>query len=154
MLGRTQIRRSVDGRLVDGGTAAGCEIIASALQDRGRAKIVGMPTFGQGTVQTVIPLHNGDDGAMKMTTAFVIRASGKPLQKFGVIPNVVVANSQQEADDLAQRKNLFSEATLPGALDYGDPVERPLPASAEAPPSGFTGDYQLERAISLLSGGK
>ncbi|HEY3950449.1 S41 family peptidase, partial [Phenylobacterium sp.] len=48
--------------LVNGTTASGCEIIAGALQDRGRARVVGMPTFGLGAIQTVIPVHGGKDG--------------------------------------------------------------------------------------------
>jgi len=75
--------------LINGGTAAGAEIIASALQDNHRAKVVGLPSFGRGSIQTVIPLNNGVDGALKVTTAYFYRPSGEAIEGVGVKPDVV-----------------------------------------------------------------
>ena len=136
--------------LVNEGTASGCEIIAAAMQDRKRATVMGMPTFGQGTIQTVIPLNGGVDGAIKVTTAFQYRPSGRPIQKLGVMPDIVVAQSAAAADDFARRTYVFSEASLPNALDAEVGSSRILPARAESPAAGFSGDYQLQRALETL----
>jgi carboxyl-terminal processing protease len=136
--------------LVNERTAAGCEIIAAALQDRSRAKVVGMPTYGQGTVQTVIPLTGGVDGAIKFTTAYIYRPSGRPIEKLGVIPDFLVAATKVAAENFANHNYAFSEASLPNALDAGQPAQRELPRSADAPPASTTGDYQLSRALEVL----
>ena len=136
--------------LVNGGTASGCEIIAAALQDRGRAKVVGMPTFGEGSVQTVIPLNGGTDGAVKVTTSFIYRPSGRPIQKSGDVPDVVVANSRDAADRFARRDYGFREASLHNALDVEGETPPAMPTNAESPPASFLGDYQLQRAREVL----
>ena len=91
--------------LVDGGTTAGAEILAGALQDNRRAVIAGSPTFGFGMVQTVIPL-NGGLGALKITTSRVYLPSGRALQRHGIQPDIPL-----HAGDTVQR-----EAELPGSL--------------------------------------
>ena len=77
--------------LIDADTASGAEIIAAALQDHGRARIVGVKSFGEGSVQTVIPLAGGADGALKFTTAYFLRPSGLRIEAVGVTPDIVVA---------------------------------------------------------------
>ena len=78
--------------LIDESTAAGAEIMAAALQERGRATIVGMPSAGAGTVQTIIPL--GDNrGALRLTTSRVHTASGRALEGSGVTPDLVVVQA-------------------------------------------------------------
>jgi carboxyl-terminal processing protease len=76
--------------LINGGTAAGGEIIASALQDNHRARIVGAPSFGRGSIQTVVPLQNGTNGALKVTSAYFYRPSGPAIDGVGVTPDVAV----------------------------------------------------------------
>jgi carboxyl-terminal processing protease len=74
--------------LVDNGTASASEILAAALRDHGRAKLVGLPTYGKGTVQTFYDL---DDGAgLKLTTARYLTPSGNFLESKGLIPDVRV----------------------------------------------------------------
>lgn len=77
--------------LVNEGSAAGAEIIAGALQDTHRATIVGMPTFGNGTIQTMIPLENG--GALKLTTNDILLPSGRGFQEVGILPDILVAQT-------------------------------------------------------------
>jgi carboxyl-terminal processing protease len=74
--------------LVDQGTASAAEILAAALHDHGRAQLVGVPTYGKGTVQTFYDL---DDGAgLKLTTARYYTPDGKLLESHGIVPDVMV----------------------------------------------------------------
>jgi carboxyl-terminal processing protease len=73
---------------VDNMSASASEIVAGALQDYGRATIVGVTTFGKGSVQTVRNLANG--GAIKLTTAHYLTPKKRVIDKKGVTPEVVV----------------------------------------------------------------
>lgn len=74
--------------MVDEGTASASEIVAGAIQDRGRGIVVGSPTFGKNAVQTVIPLSDGS--ALKLTTASFYTPSGKSIGEKGITPDVSV----------------------------------------------------------------
>ncbi len=74
--------------LVDQGSASGSEIVAGALQDHKRAVLVGMKTFGKGSVQTVIPLSDGS--AMRLTTSKYYTPSGRSIHGKGIMPDIVV----------------------------------------------------------------
>ena len=74
--------------LVNGGSASASEIVAGALQDHGRATIVGTRTFGKGLVQTVTPLSRGR--AIKLTTSQYFTPSGDSINDIGVSPDVYV----------------------------------------------------------------
>src|SRR3546814_16620997 len=74
--------------LVDAGSASASEVLAGALHDNGRARIVGSRTFGKGSVQTLLPLDNGD--SVKLTTARSYTPSGKSIQARGIEPDVVL----------------------------------------------------------------
>lgn len=76
--------------LIDGGSAAGAEIVAAALQDLRRATVIGTRSAGHGSVQTVIPLGPGQ-GALRLTTAHVATPGGRALEQTGVTPDIVVA---------------------------------------------------------------
>ncbi len=73
--------------LVDQGTASAAEILAAALRDQGRAQLVGVPTYGKGTVQTFYDLDDGS--GLKLTTARYYTPAGKLLESNGIIPDVV-----------------------------------------------------------------
>src|SRR5690606_38304821 len=83
--------------LVNVGSASASEIVAGALQDHGRATVIGNRTFGKGSVQSVLPL--GEDTGIKLTTARYYTPKGQSIQVTGVSPDITV-------DDTAQG-NLF-----------------------------------------------
>jgi len=74
--------------LVDGGSASGSEIVAGALRDHGRATLMGERTFGKGSVQTVIPLRDGQ--ALKLTTSRYFTPSGVSIHERGLEPDIVI----------------------------------------------------------------
>ena len=80
--------------LVNQGTASAAEIVAGALQDHNRAVIMGMNTFGKGSVQTLLPLENGRLGAIKLTTAAYYTPAGRSIQAAGIEPDITVRNLQ------------------------------------------------------------
>jgi carboxyl-terminal processing protease len=102
--------------VVDAGTASAAEVLAGALHDNHRARIVGSRTFGKGSVQTLLPLDNGD--SVKLTTARYYTPSGKSIQALGIAPDVVL-HAAAAGKDGAQQGNAaapVTEATLPGHL--------------------------------------
>jgi len=81
--------------LVDRGSASGAEIVAGALRDHGRATLMGERTFGKGSVQTVMPLRNGE--ALKLTTSRYYTPSGRSIQERGLEPDVKIAVMAHES---------------------------------------------------------
>jgi carboxyl-terminal processing protease len=76
--------------LVNGASASAAEIVAGALQDHGRARVVGEKTYGKGSVQTVMPL--GEGSAIKLTTSRYLTPSGRSINGTGIAPDVAVAS--------------------------------------------------------------
>jgi len=97
--------------LVDGATASAAEIVAGALQDHGRAVVLGTPTFGKGSVQTVIDLDGcgAKPCGLKITVARYYTPSGRSIQGQGIAPNVIVDATAPPIDP--------SEAELPRERD-------------------------------------
>ncbi|HSC15359.1 MAG TPA: S41 family peptidase [Gammaproteobacteria bacterium] len=79
--------------LVNAASASASEIVAGALQDHGRARIVGEKTYGKGSVQTVMPL--GEGSALKLTTSRYLTPSGRSINGTGIEPDVVVRSDDQ-----------------------------------------------------------
>lgn len=100
--------------LVDGGSASGSEIVAGALRDHGRAALMGERTFGKGSVQTVIPLRDGQ--ALKLTTSKYFTPSGASIHERGIDPDVVLSNLPK-APDVAP-PSMSQDAAVQSALQY------------------------------------
>jgi carboxyl-terminal processing protease len=81
--------------LVNHASAAASEIVAAALQDHQRATIVGVPTYGRASIQTILPLS--DQTAIKLTTAHWLSPNGRSLQPDGLVPDIVVSKEESEA---------------------------------------------------------
>ena len=82
--------------LTDEYTASASEIVSGALQDYGRATVVGGTTFGKGLVQTLTPLSNG--GALKLTTAVYLTPKGRDINQKGIVPDVVAPDDPATPD--------------------------------------------------------
>ena len=103
--------------LVNGGSASAAEIVAGALQDHGRATIVGTTTFGKGLVQTVMPLSKGR--AVKLTTSRYYTPSGDSIHESGVAPDIVVAGVAGFPDQsLSSTIDSESDTQLLEAVQY------------------------------------
>jgi carboxyl-terminal processing protease len=137
--------------LINGGTASASEIVSGALQDHKRARIVGTTSFGKGSVQTIIPLNNGDDGALHMTTARYYTPSGRTIQAEGIVPDVVVSQGADEDDPYTEFDQ--REANLPHHLEAEGPRPAPAPPAILPPKGKKFDDFQLSYAVSMLSGG-
>lgn len=83
--------------LVNSGTASASEILAGALQDDGRAEVLGRPTFGKGLIQTLIPLNDGS--GLAVTVARYVTPAGRDIQSTGITPDQVLAASTRETPE-------------------------------------------------------
>jgi len=108
--------------LVDVGSASASEVLAAALRDNQRARIIGSRTFGKGSVQTIMPLDNGD--SVKLTTARYYTPSGKSIQATGLVPDVELQpQTDNGEDDPSTWLADVTEAQLPGHLSAEDEDE-------------------------------
>ncbi len=159
--------------LVNGGSASASEIVTGALQDYARAKVMGTPTFGKGSVQTVLPL--GPDTALKLTTARYYTPNGESIQAKGITPNYIV-DPLPSGDPYAALRT--READYSNQIGTGGPATPAASAAAaqrearetaarqvlelqieqdpnkfpKLPEYGSKDDWQLQQALNELQG--
>ncbi|MGB5715552.1 MAG: S41 family peptidase [Gammaproteobacteria bacterium] len=136
--------------LVNQGSASASEIVAGALQDHKRAIIVGVKTFGKGSVQTILPLSS--DSALKLTTARYYTPSGKSIQAEGITPDIELESIEVAA--LERKIEPLKEANLSRHLENGngDEGEASDDTEEDEVTVSVTEDYMLYEALNLLKG--
>lgn len=140
--------------LVNEGTASASEILSGALQDNGRAIVLGMPTFGKGSVQTVIPLEDGS--ALKLTTAKYYTPKGRSIQAEGIKPDIVVEPIRQAEGPETAEAQMLREKDLKGHIRGDREVEqKPAEGKGKEQDKGkdktdLQRDNQLKSAVDIL----
>ena len=133
--------------LVNGGSASASEIVAGALQDHGRAVIMGLPTFGKGSVQTLIELEDGS--GLKLTIARYYTPKGRSIQEKGIQPDVVVRTGESGGPREVDLRNHFRSEG--GPADSKVAPTRAEPVEAKASTGGDKGeDELLQTALDYL----
>ena len=127
--------------LINNGSASASEIVAGALQDHGRALVMGTDSFGKGSVQTVLPL--AADKAIKLTTSLYYTPSGRSIQAQGIIPDIEV----EEAFVTRRSRSVtqYKESDLAGHLENGNE----LPDESDAREGAIEGEMGSEIDASL-----
>ncbi|MFQ5619136.1 MAG: S41 family peptidase [Rhodospirillales bacterium] len=134
--------------LINGGSASASEIVASALQDHGRATVMGMRSFGKGSVQTITRLPM--EGGLRLTTALYYAPAGEAIQARGVEPDITLTR----ADAVNSKRQ--RESDLPGALpavDVRKPDTHLTLKETDCPAVGEKKDRTLGCALALLRAG-
>ncbi|MFM9913314.1 MAG: S41 family peptidase [Methylophilaceae bacterium] len=146
--------------LVNGGSASASEIVSGALQDHGRAVILGTQTFGKGSVQTILPMNNG--AGIKLTTARYFTPNGRSIQAKGIVPDIIVEDPADQGFGLREA-DLSHHLTNPKEAETaGDktpinksvtPEKETQKAERQVPFEPATkSDYQFTQAMNLLKG--
>jgi carboxyl-terminal processing protease len=132
--------------LINGGSASASEIVAGVLQDDKRTTVVGIRSFGKGSVQTIMPMGT-DKGAVRLTAARYFRPSGRSIQAKGIEPDIKVM--QDIADQVKAPSDIRGEASLHGHLKAEGTEES---GSQSFVPLDEKDDRALKEALDLLRG--
>lgn len=133
--------------MINEGSASGSEIVAGALQDYKRAIILGIKSFGKGSVQTVIPLSDGS--ALRLTTSKYFTPSDRVIHGKGVEPDIIVEEGKIELTGAKEEIGAAKEAEE--IFEEIENKQKPEPpAPEENKPKDYKSDNQIMRAVDLL----
>ena len=143
--------------LVNAGSASASEIVAGALQDQKRARVLGAQTFGKGSVQVILPISR--DSAIKLTTSRYYTPNGRSIQAKGIVPDYPVTDTPE--GDLYERpreadlaKHLLNDKDPNGEIKSAaqDPAKAAERKTIKPIEFGSADDFQLAQAMNLLAG--
>jgi len=139
--------------LVNHGSASASEIVAAAMQDWGKAVVIGTTTFGKGSVQTILPLSDGS--GLRLTTAKYFTPNGKSIHSIGVQPDIVIDPKPVQVAKQESAEGKKDEST--GDAPAPSPAKPPVPSDPQdkdqpqpIPPD----DLQLLKAVEMLKSWK
>ena len=143
--------------LVNHGSASASEIVAAAMQDWGKAVIIGTTTFGKGSVQTILPLSDGS--GLRLTTAKYYTPNGKSIHSIGIQPDIVIDPkvtqvAKQEGDTSKKGDAASNKTKTASASDKKAEPQNSTEVDKEGPQAVPQDDAQLVKAVEMLKSWK
>ena len=136
--------------LLDGGSASAAELVAAALQDNGRAIVMGQRSYGKGSVQSILSL-GAQKGALRLTTALYHAPSGRTVQRTGVGPDIELMAAPAASAPRGGRREADRARALPGADEPAPPKARVEQTRCPRPQKNT--DQALACALAFLKAG-